>query len=52
MYDIILSIDNIKVNNEATLIGVLQEYRTGDVINVNILRDDKNLTMKMKLEKK
>ena len=52
MYDIILSIDKIKVNDDATLIGVLQEYRPGDTINVNILRDDKNLTLKMKLERK
>ena len=52
VYDIILSIDKIKVNNEGTLIGVLQEYRPGDEINVNILRDDKNLTLKMKLERK
>ena len=52
VYDVILSINKTKVNNEATLIGVLQEFRTGDVIDVNILREDQKLTKKMKLEKK
>ena len=50
VYDIILSADNIKVNNENTLIGVLQEFRTGDIIDIKILRDNKTLIKKMKLE--
>ncbi len=52
VYDIILSINNFKVNNENTLIGILQEFRPGDVINVKILRDNKILIKKMKLERK
>ena len=50
VYDIILAVDNIKVNNENTLIGVLQEFRTGDTIDFKILRDNKKLIKKMKLE--
>jgi len=51
-YDIILAVDNIKVNNDNTLIGVLQEYRTGETVNVKVLRDNETLIKKMKLEKR
>jgi len=50
--DIILSIDNYMINDQNTLIGILQEYRNGDEIPVNILRDNNEMTVKMKLEKK
>ncbi|MGK9369506.1 S1C family serine protease [Melioribacter sp. Ez-97] len=52
VYDIILGINHFKVNNENTLIGILQEFRPGDVIDVKILRDNKRLIKKMKLERK
>ncbi|MGK9477365.1 S1C family serine protease [Melioribacter sp. OK-6-Me] len=52
VYDIILGINNFKVNNENTLIGILQEFRPGDVIDVKIMRDNKILIKKMKLERK
>ncbi|MEG8947061.1 S1C family serine protease [Rosettibacter firmus] len=52
VYDIILGINNFKVNNENTLIGILQEFRPNDVIEVKILRDNKYLTKKMKLERR
>ncbi|MCX7875449.1 MAG: trypsin-like peptidase domain-containing protein [Melioribacteraceae bacterium] len=50
--DIILSINEYKINNENTLIGVLQEFRVDEIINVKVLRDDKELTLKLKLEKR
>jgi serine protease Do len=52
VYDIILGINHFKVNDENTLIGILQEFRPGDVIDVKILRDNKTLIKKMKLERK
>lgn len=52
VYDIILGINNFKVNDENTLIGILQEFRAGDVIDVKILRDNNNLIKKMKLERR
>ncbi len=50
--DIILGIDNYMINDQSTMIGILQEYRTGDEISIHILRDKDNMTLKMKLEKK
>lgn len=50
VYDIILAVNDTKVNNENTLIGVLQEFRTGETIDIQVLRDNNTLTKKMKLE--
>ena len=36
--DIILQIDDYKINNEQTLVGVFQEFRTGQTISVKIRR--------------
>ncbi|MDH7604491.1 MAG: PDZ domain-containing protein, partial [Melioribacter sp.] len=52
VYDIILGINNFKINDENTLIGILQEFRPDDVIEVKILRDNNYLTKKMKLERR
>ncbi|MEW6195120.1 MAG: trypsin-like peptidase domain-containing protein [Bacteroidota bacterium] len=52
VYDIILGIDNYKVTNETTLIGVLKEFRAGDVIDLKIQRDSDLLHKKMKLERR
>lgn len=51
IYDIIIGVNGFRINDENTLGGVIQEYRTGDIIDVKILRDDKQLIKKMKLEK-
>ncbi len=51
-YDIILAVEDIKVNNDNTLIGVLQEFRTGETVNVKVLRDEETLIKKMKLEQR
>jgi serine protease Do len=50
--DIILQVDEYKINNEQTLIGVFQEFRTGQTISVKILRDNEQLIKKMTLERK
>lgn len=50
VYDVITEINNIRVDNSNTLIGLLQDYETGDVVNFTIIRDGKELKKKMKLE--
>jgi serine protease Do len=50
--DIIVGVDDYRINDENILIGILNEYRTGDVVNFKVLRDGKELIMKMKLEKR
>jgi serine protease Do len=49
--DIILQIDEYKINNEQTLVGVFQEFRTGQTISIKLLRDNEQLTKKMLLER-
>jgi serine protease Do len=50
--DVILEVGGFKIVNEQTLIGVFQEFRTGQTIDVIVLRDGERKTQKMKLEKK
>jgi serine protease Do len=50
--DVILQVDEYKINNEQTLIGVFQEFRAGQTISLKIIRDNEQLTKKMKLESK
>ena len=49
--DIITAINDYKINDENTMIGILQEFRTGDEITITYLRDNKEMTAKLKLEK-
>jgi serine protease Do len=49
--DIIVGIDKFIVTDDNSIISILNQYFTGDTINVRILRDGKLLTFKMKLEK-
>jgi len=49
--DIITEINNYKINNENTIFGVFHEFRTGQVIDVKIIRDHNELTKQMKLER-
>ena len=49
--DIILQIDDYLVNDEQTLIGVFQQFTTGQTITIKILRDNKIITKQMTLEK-
>ena len=50
--DIITSVNDFRINDDTSLIGILQEYRTGDEIIIKILRDGHEQILKMKLEKK
>ncbi len=50
--DIILRVGKYKINDDNTLIGVLQEFKTGDTLTLTILRENNRLTKTMKLEKK
>ena len=47
--DIITEIDGYKISNEQTIFGVFQEFRADQVIEVKIIRDNSELTKKMKL---
>lgn len=51
VYDVITEVNNVKVDNSNTLIGLLQDYKTGDVVDITIIRDGKKLIKKMKLER-
>jgi len=51
VYDIITDINNIKVDNSNTLIGLLQDYKTGDAVSLGVIRDGKRIVKKMKLER-
>ncbi len=50
--DVILKIDDYKVDTEQTIVGVFQEYRTGQTVTVSVLRDEKIINCTLKLEKK
>ncbi|NJD23243.1 MAG: PDZ domain-containing protein [Melioribacter sp.] len=50
--DIITGINDFKINDDITLIGIFQEYRTGDLVKIKILRDGKEQVLTMKLERK
>ena len=49
--DIITEVEGYKINNDQTLFGVFQEFRTGQEISVKVIRDNSELTNKMKLKK-
>ncbi|MBS4035754.1 MAG: trypsin-like peptidase domain-containing protein [Ignavibacterium sp.] len=49
--DIITEVENFKINNENTLYGVFQEFRTDQTIAIRIVRENKELNKRMKLEK-
>jgi serine protease Do len=48
--DIILEVDNFRINNENTMISVINEFRAGDKIKFKIYREDKYLTKTIELE--
>jgi serine protease Do len=50
--DIIRSVEKYSIDNYETLKGVLQNYKTGEVIRIGIIRGDKKLTKTMNLEKR
>lgn len=50
--DIIIGVNDFKINNEQSLIGVLQEFRTGQSINIKLLRNNSEIIKKLKLGKR
>lgn len=50
--DIITDLDDYRINNRDTLIGILQEFMSGEKIELTILRNDKILRKQMTLEKR
>lgn len=49
--DIITEIEGYKINDEKTIFGVFQEFRTGQEITVKIVRDNTEQFRKMKLKR-
>lgn len=49
--DIITDIEGYRINDEKTVFGVFQEFRTGQKITIKILRDNSPLTVNMILKK-
>ena len=50
--DIIDRVERFRINDDQTLIGVLQEYRTEDSVEVEIVRDGNTLLKNLKLERR
>lgn len=50
--DIIIRVGNYIISDEKMLLGVLQEYRTDDIINIEIIREDERFVTPMKLEQR
>lgn len=50
--DVILALGDFKVSNRNNLLGILQEYRTGQTVEFTVLRDDKKMTFDMELERR
>lgn len=50
--DIILEIEDYKINDENTIFSVFHEFRTGQTITLKIVRDEKEITKQMKLERR
>jgi len=49
--DVVLKVENYIINDDQTLIGVLQDFRTGDEINLTVFRNGDTITKEMELEK-
>jgi len=49
--DVIISLDNIKIEKFSDLSGYLSTKRPGDKISVGIIRDNKNIKLRVTLEK-
>lgn len=50
--DVILALGDFKVSNRNNLLGILQEYRTGQTVEFTVLRDEKKFTFDMELERR
>ena len=50
--DIIKQLNDFTINNYEALKGVLQNYKTGEIVNIKIIRNNKELIKSMKLSKR
>jgi serine protease Do len=50
--DIILEIEGYRINNENTIFSVFHEFRTGQTITLKIIRDEKEITKQMTLNRR
>jgi len=51
-YDIILELNGEKINEENPLTDTLQKYKIGEEVSLKILREGKEMSLKLKLEEK
>ena len=49
--DIILEVNGEKVDDEASLVSIIEDARVGDVLGTKVYRDRQTLSLKLKLEK-
>ncbi|HUX93947.1 MAG TPA: trypsin-like peptidase domain-containing protein [Ignavibacteriaceae bacterium] len=49
--DIILQVNDYKIIDDQTLVGVFKQFRSGQTITLKLLRDNKEITKQMNLEK-
>jgi serine protease Do len=50
--DIILQADNIKINDESTLVYILNQARTNDILKLKVVREKQSIDINLKLEPK
>jgi serine protease Do len=50
--DIILEANGEKINDEASLVTIVDDARTGDIVAMRVLRDGKTITIQLRLEKR
>jgi len=50
--DVILTVNGTRVNDDKTILYILHQERTNDVLNLKILRGEKSTNVKLKLEPK
>jgi len=48
--DIIQQVEKYRINDDQTIIGVFQEFRKGQTVTLQVIRDNSPVTIKMKLE--
>jgi serine protease Do len=50
--DIILEVNGEKIEDDATMIAIVDEARTGDILKMKVLRDRKSINLALKLERR
>jgi serine protease Do len=50
--DIILEVNGEKIEDDATMIAIVDEARTGDILKMKVLRDRRRIDLALKLERR